>query len=137
MKEVSTQAKRYSKLKTRLTIIQLLLTAAFLIIMLFSGASLLLKALVAGWSQNFYLQVGLYLVIFGGIYYLLFVGLDFYGGFLLEHKFLLSNQTVFGWLKKSIKKGLLSLLILGLRSLKPIGILRITSSRCLKSPSSQ
>jgi len=107
-----TQAKRYSRAKTRLTIIQLFLTAAFLIIMLLSGTSALLKNLVTGWNRNFYLQVGLYLVIFGGIYYLLFVGLDFYSGFLLEHKFLLSNQTVFGWLKKSIKKGLLSLLIL-------------------------
>jgi STE24 endopeptidase len=80
--------------------------------MLSSGASSLLKELVAGWSRNFYLQVGLYLAIFGGIYYLVFLVLDFYGGFLLEHKFLLSNQTVLGWLRKSIKKGLLSLLML-------------------------
>ena len=69
-----TQAKRYSRAKTRLTIIQLFLTAAFLIIMLLSGTSVHLKNLVADWSRNFYLQVGLYLVIFGGIYYLLFVG---------------------------------------------------------------
>ena len=112
MEETSTQAKQYSKLKTRLTVSQLLLTAVFLIIMLLSGASVFLRDLVAGWSRNFYLQVGLYLAIFGGIYNLLFVGLDFYDGFVLEHKFLLSNQTVFGWLKKSIKKGLLSLLML-------------------------
>jgi STE24 endopeptidase len=43
---------------------------------------------------------------------LLFVGFDFYGGFLLEHKFSLSNQTALGWLKKSVKKESLSLLIL-------------------------
>jgi len=106
------KAKQYSKLKTRLTVSQLLLTAVFLIIMLLSGASVFLRDLVAGWSRNFYLQVGLYLAIFGGIYNLLFVGLDFYGSFVLEHKFRLSNQTVFDWLKKSIKKGLLSLLML-------------------------
>ena len=106
------KAKQYSKLKTRLTVSQLLLTAVFLIIMLLSGASVFLRELVAGWSRNFYLQVGLYLAIFGGIYNLLFVGLDFYGSFVLEHKFQLSNQTAFGWLKKSIKKGLLSLLML-------------------------
>ena len=112
MEEPSTQAKQYSRSKTRLTIIQLLLTVVFLIIMTFSGASLFLKNLVTGWSRNFYLQVGLYLAIFGVIYDLLFLGLDFYGGFLLEHKFHLSNQTVPGWLKKTIKKGLLSLLML-------------------------
>jgi len=112
MEETSTRAKRYSRRKTRLTIIQLLLTVIFLITMLLSGASVFLKNLVAGWSQNFYPQLAFYLTLFSGIYYLLFVGLDFYGGFLLEHKFSLSNQTAFSWLKKSIKKGLLSLLIL-------------------------
>jgi len=112
MEEASTQAKQYSKRKTQLTVIQFVLTLAFLLAMLFSGTSLLLKDLAASWSRNFYLQVGLYLVIFHGIYYLLFVGLDLYGSFLLEHKFLLSNQTALGWLKKNIKKGLLSLLML-------------------------
>ncbi len=112
MEETSRRAKQYSRRKTRLTIIQLLLTGIFLITMLLSGASVFLKNLVAGWSQNFYLQLAFYLALFGGIYYSLFIGLDFYGGFLLEHKFSLSNQTVLGWLKESAKKGLLSLLIL-------------------------
>jgi STE24 endopeptidase len=112
MKETLRRAKQYSKRKTQLTITQLLLTAIFLITMLLSGASVFLRNLVAGWSQNFYLQAALYLALFSGIYYSLFVGLDFYGGFLLEHKFSLSNQTLLGWLKKSVKKGLLSLLIL-------------------------
>ena len=112
MEETLTRAKQYSRRKTRLTIIQLLLTVIFLITMLLSGASVFLKNLVAGWSQNFYLQVALYLAIFSGVYYSLFVGLDFYSGFLLERKFSLSNQTALGWLKKNVKKGLLSLLIL-------------------------
>lgn len=112
MEETSTKARQYSRIKTRLIITQLLLTTAFLVIVIVSGASVFLRNLVAGWSRNFYLQVGLYIVVFGGIHYLLFVGLDFYGGFLLEHKFSLSNQTVPGWLKKSIKKALLSLLML-------------------------
>lgn len=111
MEEISTKAKQYSRSKIRLTIVQLIVTIFFLIIMLISGASLRLRELVACWSRNFYLQVGLYLVIFGGIHYLLLLCLDFYGGFLLEHKFQLSNQTVLGWLKKSVKKGLLSLLV--------------------------
>lgn len=112
MEENSRRAKQYSRSKTQLTIIQLLLTTIFLITMLLSGASVFLKNLVAGWSQNFYVQVAFYLAIFSGIYYSLFVGLDFYGSFLLEHKFSLSNQTALIWLRKSVKKGLLSLLIL-------------------------
>ncbi|MHC4260473.1 MAG: M48 family metalloprotease [Planctomycetota bacterium] len=111
MEEVTTKAKQYSRSKTRLTVVQLVMTLLFLLIMLVCGASLALKELVAGWSQNYYVQLGLYLVIFGGIYQVLFVWLEFYGGFLLEHKYLLSNQTVLGWMMKNAKKGLLSLLI--------------------------
>ena len=111
MQENSTNARQYSKSKTRLTVIELIVTMLFLTIMLFSGISLRLKDLVAGWSGNFYLQVGSYLAIFSGICYLLLLGLDFYGGFLLEHRYSLSNQTVFAWLKKNTKKALLSLLL--------------------------
>lgn len=108
MEETSVRAKEYSRQRTRLTVYQLLLTLAFLTVMLFSGVSILLRDIVASWSQNFYLQVGLYLVIFSIVYYVVFVGLDFYGGFLLERKFLLSTQTILYWLKQSIKKWLLS-----------------------------
>lgn len=81
MEEASTQAKEYSKQRIRLAVYQLLLTLAFLIIMHICGASVFLRDMVARWSQNFYMQVGLYLVIFSVVYYLLFVGLDFYGRF--------------------------------------------------------
>jgi STE24 endopeptidase len=105
------RAKRYSKRKIQLTIVQLLQGAAFLSVLLFSGISQFIRDTVSAWSANFYLQVAFYWVIFAGVYYLLFVGLDFYDGFLLEHKFKLSNLTVFGWLKKSMKKALLSFLM--------------------------
>jgi STE24 endopeptidase len=111
MEETSTRAKQYSRCKTWLIIIQLLLTTIFLITMLLSGVSVLIRNLAASWSRNFYLQIAIYLTLFSSIYYLLFVWLDFYGNFLLEHKFLLSNQTIQDWLKKSSKKGLLSFLI--------------------------
>jgi STE24 endopeptidase len=112
MEENLRRARQYSKKKIRLTVVQLFLTIVFLSTMLLSGASSLLSELVTGSGSNFHLQVGLYLAIFAGIYYLLFFPLDFYDSFILEHKFLLSSQTVLDWLKKSIKKVLLSLLIL-------------------------
>lgn len=111
MEKASTQAREYSRQRIRLAVYQLLLTLAFLIIMHICGASVFLRDMVTRWSRNFYTQVGLYLVIFSIVYYLLFVGLDFYGGFLLEHKFLLSTQTIVDWLKQSIKKWLLSLVV--------------------------
>lgn len=112
MDEIEKQAKEYSRSKIRLMVVQLLLTAAFLIFILILKTSVYLRDFVSGWSQNFYIQVGLFFLIFAGIYYLLFIALDFYDDFLLEHKFLLSNQTVPDWLIKSAKKILSSLLML-------------------------
>ncbi|MHC4623008.1 MAG: M48 family metallopeptidase [Planctomycetota bacterium] len=112
MEDSSKQSRRYSKLKVRLTILELVLSVVFVGIVLLSGASVRLRDMVGQWSGNFYLQVGLYLAVFAAVCYALFLGFDFYGGYVLEHKFGLSNQTVFGWLKKSGKKGLLSLALL-------------------------
>lgn len=112
MEENLKRAKQYRRQKDLLAIIQIPLTAAFLIFILLSGLSALLKNTVASWSNDFYLQVSLYLAILAVIYYLLFAGLEFYNGFLLEHKFQLSNQTVFGWIKKSTKSVLISLMML-------------------------
>lgn len=140
MEENLRRARQYSKNKIRLTVVQLFLTAAFLITMLLSGASSFLSELVTDSSGNFYLQVGLYLAIFASIHYLLFVPLDFYNSFVLDHKFLLSSQTLPGWLRKSIKKVLLSLLILlaageglWLRALREVGEARVRDKRGLKS----
>ena len=91
---------------------ELVLSAVFLVIVLLSGASVQLKELVSGWAGNFYLGVALYLVVFAAVCYVLFLGVDFYGGYMLEHKFGLSNETVLGWARRSIKKALLSLCML-------------------------
>jgi STE24 endopeptidase len=112
MEEDIRQAKQYSKIKIWAAIVQFVLTVVFLAIMMFSGASALLKDSVSGWTQSFYLQVGLYLAIFSGLFWLLFLPLDFYETFLLEHRFHLSNQTLFGWAIKSLKQGLISLPLL-------------------------
>jgi STE24 endopeptidase len=106
------QSKRYSKLKVGISVIQFILTIAFFLIMLASSASVLLADAVKSRIENFYLQVGLYLIIFAGIYYLIFLPLNFYEGFVLEHKFHLSNQTLPGWAIRSLKRVLISLPIL-------------------------
>lgn len=54
MEEDIRRAKQYSKLKIWSAIVQFVLTVAFLAIMLVSGASVLLRDVVAGWTQSFY-----------------------------------------------------------------------------------
>ena len=107
--------KEYSKLKIRLSIYHMALTFIFLVIILISGASVLLRNHVITWSKYFYIQAAIYLIIFRIIYDVFFVALDFYSSFIVEHKFSLSNQTLFDWIKHFLKKWLLSfaLFILG------------------------
>jgi len=112
MEENSRQSKQYARQKLCITIIHFLLTIAFLLIMLVSGASVLLTDIVRNWTANFYLQVGSYLLIFAGLYYLIFLPLDFYESFVLEHKFGLSNENVAGWAVKNLKKCVLSVPVL-------------------------
>lgn len=112
MEEDIRRAKQYSKHKICTVIVQFVLTLAFLTIMLVSGTSAFLKDVVTGWTQDFYLQVGLYVAILSGIFCLLILPLDFYDSFVLEHKFGLSTQTVLGWAIKSLKKGVVSLPLL-------------------------
>jgi STE24 endopeptidase len=112
MEENLKQSKQYSKLKVSITIIQLILTIAFFLIMLVLGVSAFLADAVKSWTGNFYLQVSLYLIIFTGMYYLIFLPLDFYDSFLLEHRFHLSNETFAGWAIKNLKKALVSVPVL-------------------------
>ncbi len=109
MEDISAKAKEYSRQKIRLAVFRLMLTIIFLFVMLISNVSGSLRNLVAGWNQNFYIQASLYLFVLSIVYFLIFLGPDFYGDFLLEHKFLLSNQTISDWIMQSIKKYLLSL----------------------------
>ena len=96
MDEELLRAKRYSKIKNRITFANIVLTFAFLIFMLASGASISLSNAAARWTPYVYAQIGLYLLIFGAIFYIVKFCLDLYDGFVVEHRFSLSNQTFWG-----------------------------------------
>jgi len=106
------RARKYSRIKTKFTILRLFLTAVFLLILLLSGLSTYLEELTAGWFENFYLRLAGYMVLFCGVGYCVFLIPEFYTGYTLEHKFNLSNQTVLDWFKQDLKKSLLALVVL-------------------------
>ena len=103
--------KEYSRQKIQLSIWRTVLTFVFLLAILVTGVSAYIRNRVANWSGNFYLQAALYLIIFRIIYDAVFLALDYYSSFTLEHKYSLSNQTFFDWIKQGLKKWLLSLLL--------------------------
>lgn len=79
----------------------------FLPAFLLSGGSGRLLGPVRTLIDNYYLQLSIYLFAFTTIYSLVLLGLDFYSGFVLEHRYGLSNQTVGRWLLRGAKQWLL------------------------------
>jgi STE24 endopeptidase len=100
--------KRYFRSKLTVSLIKLILAVALLITVLLSGTSGRLHGLFAGLTDNFYLQLSGYLLVFLAGYALAFLALDYYSDVVLEHRYSLSNQTTAGWLLRSAKEWLLS-----------------------------
>ena len=82
-----------------------------LIYLLFMGlfGSNILKHLILFATVNEYLLIALYIFVFIIIIEVITIPLSFYGGFVLEHMYKLSNQKISEWLKNEVKKFLISL----------------------------
>jgi len=105
------EAKQYSRRKRAIGFLKLLLSFAFLAVVLLSGASSWLHELVGRLTGNYYLQLSGYLLVFMTAYSVVLLGLDFYSGVVLEHRYGLSNQTIGRWFVRSAKQWLLSTVV--------------------------
>jgi STE24 endopeptidase len=97
-------AKKYHAVKNRLFFVSLFLNLIFLAIFFLSGFSVYLRNQAGYFSSNLFLLNGFYILAFFLIFDILNFPLGFYEGFILEHKFNLSNQTFVAWLKDELKK---------------------------------
>jgi STE24 endopeptidase len=100
--------KDYFRSKLAVGLLKLALAVAFILILLLTGVSNRLHAWAGGLTANYHLQLTGYLLVFLIGYSLALLGLDFYGDVVLERRYNLSNQTVAGWLGRSVKEWLLS-----------------------------
>ncbi|RJP27938.1 MAG: M48 family peptidase [Candidatus Omnitrophota bacterium] len=100
------EARKYSNIKYALAIIDTFYALGLIFIFLYSGLSkesvLFLSSKI---GQAFILPVYI-LAIYSG-YFLFTFPLNFYGSFVVEHKFSLSTQSFFSWISDQIKSGLL------------------------------
>ncbi|MEJ2600476.1 MAG: M48 family metallopeptidase [Anaerolineales bacterium] len=108
------QAKEYARISRRLFLVDLGLGGLYVIAWLVFGWSAGLRNLLLGWTSNDWLLVIGYLIVFGGIYYLINLPLSYYEGFVLPHRFEISTQTLAGWISDQIKGGLLAGVLGGL-----------------------
>ena len=108
------QAKEYARIRRRLWLVSNSLSAIYALAWLFAGWAINLRDWLTAISPNPWFLVAGFLVIFGGIYALFTLPLDYYSGFILPHRFDQSNQTLKDWIIDQLK---------GLAVSAPIGLL--------------
>ena len=107
-KQSAVLSKRYSLQKRILTISGLIVALLYILFMGFIGSNIL-KSLISFVTVNEYLIIALYIFVFIIIIDVITIPLSFYGGFILEHMYGLSNQKISGWIRDELKKVLISL----------------------------
>ena len=105
------EAKKYQRIKNRLFAINLFFSLLILLVAIVSGLSLWLKISLGRWTSNLALLNGLYITALSLAFYILGFPLEFYEGYILEHRFKLSNQGVVSYLKDNFKKSIISIVI--------------------------
>ena len=101
--EKQKQAKQYAHIRRRLWLVETALSAVYAILWLALGWSIALSDWISSYTINPWIQVAVYIVIFGGIYSILTLPLSYYSGFVLPHRFGQSNQTFRDWIMDQLK----------------------------------
>jgi len=112
------KAKLYSKQKFYTGIIQTFgLYLPFLAITYFSGFTSLLESLIrtsvsGTFLSHHWIISAIFIIIYSILLYLISLPISYYSGFRLEHKYDLSNDTIWDWSKDQIKSLLISMIFM-------------------------
>ncbi len=108
MPKMNDKSKKYQSIKNSLFFLNISLNILVLSLLFFLGVSHWIKDISFVHSDKYYLSVFIYFCCFSIIFYLIFLPLNFYSQFLLEHKFDLSRENLPQWFKKNIKMSVVS-----------------------------
>jgi STE24 endopeptidase len=101
--EDSANVKGYHRTRRILSVAGFGLDLAVLLALLLTGWTFALRTLALRWSVRPWVEVLIYLVLFGLINEVAGLPLDFLRSFWLEHRYGLSNLTLTGWVKDHVK----------------------------------
>ena len=104
-------SKKYNNIKLALSIINGVLTFVLLLLFVWLGYSKELVELISNYTNNNYIILIAYIVILSIVFTIIFSPLNYYSEFYLEHKYNLSNQTLFAWLWENVKETLVGAVI--------------------------
>jgi STE24 endopeptidase len=97
------KAKEYARIRRRLMLGDLALAGVYAIIWLATGWSIDLRNNLLSLTTNEWLVVAGFVLVFGGIYFVIDLPLGYYSGFILPHRYDLSTQSLKGWVGDLIK----------------------------------
>ncbi len=106
-----TREKEYNTIKLRLSIADIILNIIIIGILAFSGISPLIVGTVTGYFSNDFLVFLFFITVVGIIYSILDFPFDFYGGYVIEHRFDLSNQSILAWLLEKMKGAAVGIIV--------------------------
>jgi STE24 endopeptidase len=97
------QAKQYARISRRLWLVSTLFSALYALVWLLAGWAINLREWLMTISANPWFVVAGFAAIFGGIFALVTLPLEYYSGFVLPHRFGQSNQTLKDWIMDGLK----------------------------------
>lgn len=104
-------AKKYAKTQHILSVIETTLFFVILLVLLLTGLSKDIEYISLKYFSNSYFALLVYLAIIGLAESIINFPLDFYSGYILEHKYNLSNQSVFKYFQEKLKSLAVGLVI--------------------------
>jgi STE24 endopeptidase len=113
LEQTPPDVKRYQREKLTVRLIGLAIALAYLIALAFWAGPHVDAALRAWLGASPWLRLLGVMVVCGGGMELLTLPCDFWSSYVLEHRYQLSNQTLFGWIKKHLLAWLVGGLIGG------------------------
>lgn len=99
-------AKKYNNIKLGISIAKTVLTFGIILYFVASGLSQVLAGIIVSYFSNVYISFILFVLTTAVIISVLFLPLGFYSEYYLEHKYNLSNQTIWNWIKENLKGAL-------------------------------
>jgi len=101
--EKQKQAKVYARIKNRLMLVDLAVGGLYVLAWLFLGWSQQLSAWLGQYTDNPWLLVAGFALVFGGVYLIIDLPLSYYSGYVLPHRFNLSTETFLAWMMDQVK----------------------------------
>ena len=103
--------KAYNKIKLQLSIVDIVLNLVIIALLAFSGISPVVVGFITRFVSNDYLIYFFFITATGTIFSIMSFPFDFYGGYIIEHRFNLSNQSIPAWFIEKLKGAAVGIVI--------------------------